>query len=37
MAISPLAGKPAPRGMLVDLARLEQEYYSTSLTCHARR
>src|SRR3989442_12008517 len=27
MAISPLAGKPAPKEMLVDLARLEQEYY----------
>src|SRR2546426_736165 len=27
MAISPLAGKPAPRAMLVDLARLEQKYY----------
>src|SRR6266536_3482092 len=27
MAISPLAGKPAPREMLVDLVRLEQEYY----------
>jgi len=27
MAISPLAGKPAPKGMLVDLARLEREYY----------
>ena len=27
MAISPLAGKPAPDGMLVDLARLEREYY----------
>jgi phosphoglucomutase len=27
MAISPLAGKPAPREMLVDLARLEREYY----------
>jgi phosphoglucomutase len=26
-AISPLAGKPAPKEMLVDLARLEQEYY----------
>jgi phosphoglucomutase len=25
--ISPLAGKPAPRSMLVDLARLEREYY----------
>jgi phosphoglucomutase len=27
MAISPLAGKPAPTGMLVDLSRLEREYY----------
>src|SRR5215216_8089822 len=27
MAISPLAGKPAPKDMLVDLARLEREYY----------
>ena len=27
MAISPLAGKPAPKEMLVDLARLEREYY----------
>ncbi len=27
MAISPLAGKPAPKGMLVDLARLERDYY----------
>ena len=27
MAISPLAGKPVPREMLVDLARLEREYY----------
>jgi len=26
-AISPLAGKPAPTSMLVDLARLEREYY----------
>jgi phosphoglucomutase len=26
-AISPLAGKPAPKSMLVDLARLEREYY----------
>src|SRR5262249_3393662 len=25
--ISPLAGKPAPTSMLVDLARLEREYY----------
>src|SRR5258706_7134711 len=27
MKISALAGKPAPRNMLVDLARLEREYY----------
>jgi phosphoglucomutase len=27
MAISPLAGKPAPKNLLVDLARLEREYY----------
>jgi phosphoglucomutase len=27
MAISPLAGKPAPQEMLVDVARLEREYY----------
>ena len=27
MAISPLAGKPAPKDMLVDLARLEREYF----------
>jgi phosphoglucomutase len=26
-AISPLAGQPAPKSMLVDLARLEREYY----------
>jgi phosphoglucomutase len=26
-AISPLAGKPAPKDLLVDLARLEKEYY----------
>ncbi len=26
-AISPLAGKPAPKSLLVDLVRLEQEYY----------
>jgi phosphoglucomutase len=28
MAISPLAGKPAPKDMLVDVARLEREYYA---------
>jgi phosphoglucomutase len=27
MTISPFAGKPAPKEMLVDLARLEREYY----------
>jgi len=27
MSISPLAGKPAPRELLVDLSRLEREYY----------
>ena len=27
MTISPLAGKPAPASLLVDLARLEREYY----------
>jgi phosphoglucomutase len=27
MGISPLAGKPAPKGMLVDVGRLEREYY----------
>ena len=29
MAISPLAGKPAPMEMLVDVARLERAYYET--------
>ena len=28
MAISPLAGKPAPQQILVDLAKLEREYYA---------
>jgi len=27
MAISPYAGQPAPRELLVDLTRLEREYY----------
>ena len=27
MGISPLAGKPAPKEMLVDLSRLEREYF----------
>ena len=29
MAISPLAGKVAPKEILVDLARLEREYYAS--------
>jgi phosphoglucomutase len=28
MAISPLAGRPAPKELLVDLAQLEREYYT---------
>jgi len=28
MALSPLAGKPAPKNLLVDLARLGREYYA---------
>ena len=28
MTISPLAGKPAPKEVLVDLARLEHEYFA---------
>jgi phosphoglucomutase len=28
MALSPLAGKPAPASLLIDVARLEREYYS---------
>ena len=28
MTISPLAGQPAPKEILVDLARLEREYYT---------
>src|SRR6516165_6716494 len=27
IALSPLAGKPAPKEMLIDLARLERDYY----------
>ena len=27
MTISPLAGKPAPKEMLIDVARLEKEYF----------
>src|ERR1035441_10524175 len=28
LTISPLAGKPVPKEMLVDVARLERDYYS---------
>ena len=28
MAISPLAGKPAPKELLIDPAQLEREYYA---------
>src|ERR1700739_3770187 len=28
MTVSPLAGKPAPRGMLIDVASLEREYFA---------
>src|SRR5688572_8903908 len=28
MAISPFAGKPAPKDMLIDVDRLEREYYA---------
>jgi phosphoglucomutase len=31
MEISALAGKPAPKNMLVDLARFEREYYESQL------
>ncbi len=27
MTISPLAGKPAPKELLVDVARLERDYF----------
>ena len=30
--VSPLAGKPAPKEMLVDPAQLEREYYGRKLT-----
>jgi len=32
--ISPLAGKPAPKELLVDLARLEKEYFEHRLDLH---
>jgi len=33
MEISALAGKPAPRNLLVDLALLEREYYERRYSC----
>ena len=33
-AISPLAGKPAPKEMLVDVARLEREYFDRKPNVH---
>ncbi len=27
MALSPLAGKPAPKDLLIDVTRLERDYY----------
>ena len=35
MTTSPLAGKPAPKTMLVDPARLEREYYEGRAHCPA--
>jgi phosphoglucomutase len=32
MTASPLAGKPAPKEMLVDVARLEREYFDAPAT-----
>jgi phosphoglucomutase len=34
MVISPLAGKPAPKGILVDVARLEKEYFERRPDVH---
>jgi succinate dehydrogenase/fumarate reductase-like Fe-S protein len=38
VTISPLAGKPAPKAMLVDLTGLEQAYYHMRClrSCHRR-
>src|SRR5215470_8546590 len=39
MAIHPLAGKPAPKDLLIDVAKLQAEYYGRrpDLTDHAQR
>jgi len=34
MTISPLAGKPAPKEMLIDVARLEREYFERHPDLH---
>src|SRR5437899_11613040 len=34
MTISPLAGKPAPKEMLIDVARLEKEYFERHPDLH---
>src|SRR6202521_2480253 len=34
MKISPLAGKPAPKDMLIDVARLEKEYFERDPDLH---
>src|ERR1700682_3068041 len=34
MTISPLAGKPAPKEMLIDVARLEKEYFDRHPDLH---
>src|SRR6202521_211902 len=36
MTISPLAGKPAPKEMLIDVARLENEYFERHPDVHDR-
>src|SRR6202795_4517761 len=36
MTISPLAGKPAPKEMLIDVARLEEEYFERRPDLHDR-
>ena len=34
ITISPLAGKPAPKEMLIDVARLEKEYFERHPDLH---
>src|SRR5260370_5558139 len=35
-ALSPLAGEPAPKEMLIDVARLEREYFQRKTAVSAR-